>query len=135
TQDGLRQHFTAIAEATDRSILIYNIPYRTAVNLGNDTLLRLAELPNIVGVKDSSGNMAQSLELLANRPKGFSVLTGEDELFLSNLSHGGDGGILASCHLATDAFVDVFRLHAANDHHGALARWAPLARMIPALFR
>ncbi|WP_315835195.1 4-hydroxy-tetrahydrodipicolinate synthase [Bradyrhizobium prioriisuperbiae] len=135
TQDGLRQHFTAIAEATDRPILIYNIPYRTSVNLSNDTLLRLAELPNIVGVKDSSGNMAQSLELLANRPKGFSVLTGEDELFLSNLSHGGDGGILASCHLATDAFVDVFRLHVANDHRGALATWAPLMRMIPALFK
>ncbi len=135
TQDGLRQHFTAIAEATDRQILIYNIPYRTSVNLANDTLLRLAELPNIVGVKDSSGNMAQSLQLLANRPKDFSVLTGEDELFLSNLSHGGDGGILASCHLATDAFVDVFRLHTANDHRGARARWTPLMRMIPALFR
>jgi 4-hydroxy-tetrahydrodipicolinate synthase len=135
TQDGLRQHFTAIAEATDRRILVYNIPYRTSVNLANETLLRLAELPNIVGVKDSSGNMTQSLELLANRPKDFAVLTGEDPLFLSTLNHGGDGGILASCHLATDAFVDVFRQFAANEHRRALTTWMPLARMIPALFR
>jgi len=70
-QDGLREHFTRIAEATDRQILIYNIPYRTGVNMTNETLLRLAELPNIVGVKDSCGNLAQSLDLLRQRPPGF----------------------------------------------------------------
>src|SRR3989441_183453 len=70
SQDGLYAHFRAIAEATDRAILIYNIPYRTSVNLANDTLLRLAELPNIVGVKDSCGNLAQSLELLRRRHPG-----------------------------------------------------------------
>ncbi len=79
-QDGLRAHFTRIAEATSREILIYNIPYRTSVNLANDTLLRLAELPNIVGVKDSSGNLAQSLELLRHRPRGFAVMTGDDPM-------------------------------------------------------
>ena len=62
SQEGMLAHFTRIAEATDRPILIYNIPYRTSVNLTNDTLLRLAELPNIVGVKDSSGSLAQSLD-------------------------------------------------------------------------
>src|SRR5262245_56307090 len=61
TQEGLERHFSAIAEATDRQILVYNIPYRTSVNLANETLLRLAERPNIVGVKDSAGNFAQSL--------------------------------------------------------------------------
>jgi len=72
----MREHFTAIAEATDRKILIYNIPYRTSVNLTNETLLRLAELPNIVGVKDSSGSIgAITRSLLAIRPAGFSVLT------------------------------------------------------------
>ncbi|MGO4711579.1 4-hydroxy-tetrahydrodipicolinate synthase [Bradyrhizobium sp. 2TAF24] len=134
TQEGLRAHFTAIASETDRQILIYNIPYRTSVNLTNDTVLRMAELPNIVGIKDSSGNLAQSLELLALRPKGFSVLTGEDALFLTMLANGADGGILASCHLATDAFVAVADRMAANDQHGALARWTPLARLIPKLF-
>jgi len=135
TQDGLRQHFTAIAEATDRRILIYNIPYRTSVNLANETLLALGQLPNIVGVKDSSGNIAQSLDLLAMRPEGFAVLTGEDALFFSLLGSGADGGILASCHLATERFLEVFRLFAANDHHAAATAWAPLARFIPKLFQ
>src|SRR5262245_15789164 len=70
-QDGLREHFTRLAEATDREIVVYNIPYRTGVNLANDTLLQLAELPNVVGVKDSSGQLTQSLDLLRRRPDGF----------------------------------------------------------------
>jgi 4-hydroxy-tetrahydrodipicolinate synthase len=135
TQDGLRQHFTAIAQATDRQILIYNIPYRTSVNLANETLLALAQHPNIVGVKDSSGSIAQSLDLLATRPPGFAVLTGEDASFHSMLAAGADGGILAACHLATERFLEVFRLFAANDHRGAAAAWAPVARFIPKLFQ
>lgn len=134
TQAGMHAHFKAIAEATARQILIYNIPYRTSVNLTNETLLRLAELPNIVGVKDSSGSMAQSLELLASRPAGFSVLTGEDALFFSQLCSGADGGILASAHLATERFVEIARRIAANDHQGARTIWKPLQRIIPKLF-
>lgn len=134
TQAGMHEHFKAIAEATARQILIYNIPYRTSVNLTNETLLRLAELPNIVGVKDSSGSMAQSLELLALRPAGFSVLTGEDGLFFSQLCSGADGGILASAHLATERFVEIAQRIAANDHQGARAIWQPLQRFIPKLF-
>jgi 4-hydroxy-tetrahydrodipicolinate synthase len=134
TQDGLRAHFTAIPEATDRQILIYNIPYRTSVNLGNDTLLRLAELENIVGVKDSAGNMTQSLDLLANKPPGFSVLTGEDHLFFPLLCSGADGGILASSHVATGRFVEIARLLAANDHRAARAIWMPLQPLIVRLF-
>jgi len=123
-QDGLRDHFAAIAGATDRPVMIYNIPYRTAVNLENDTLLELAELPNIVGVKDSSGDLAQSLDLLARRPEGFAVLTGEDAMIYTMLANGGDGGILASSHLATETFVEIDRRMAANDHPG---RAGPLA--------
>jgi len=62
SQDGMREHFTRVAEATDRPILIYNIPYRTGVNLSNETLVALARIPNIAGVKDSSGNIAQGAE-------------------------------------------------------------------------
>ena len=135
TQDGMRQHFTAISEATDRRIVVYNIPYRTSVNLANDTLLRLAELPNIVGVKDSSGSIAQSLDLLATKPAGFSVLTGEDALFFTMLCHGAEGGILASSHLATGRFLSVYDRIAANDHQAARLLWAPLAGMMPLLFQ
>jgi len=135
SQDGMLQHFTRIAVATDRKILIYNIPYRTSVNLANDTLLRLAERPNIVGVKDSSGNLAQSLELLRQRPPGFAVMTGDDASFYTILAHGGDGGILASSHLATERFVAVHARMAANDHHAARAVWARLEGLVPLLFR
>lgn len=135
TQDGLHRHFTAIAEATDRPILVYNIPYRTAVNLQNETLLSLARLPNVVGVKDSSGNLAQSLDLLATRPDGFSVLTGEDASFFTMLANGADGGILAAAHVATERFVEIARLVAANDHLAARALWTPLAALMPKLFQ
>jgi 4-hydroxy-tetrahydrodipicolinate synthase len=135
SQDGLRAHFTRIAEATAREILIYNIPYRTSVNLANDTLLRLAELPNIVGVKDSSGNLAQSLELLRHRPRGFAVMTGDDASLYTMLAHGGDGGILASAHLRTERFVDVYERMRANDHHAARAVWSGLESLVPLLFR
>jgi 4-hydroxy-tetrahydrodipicolinate synthase len=134
SQDGLRAHFTAISEATDRNILIYNIPYRTSVNLANETVMRLAELKNIVGIKDSAGSIIQSLELLANKPSGFSVLTGEDHVFFSLLCSGADGGILASSHVATDRFVEIARLVAANNHQEARAIWTPLQRLIAKLF-
>ena len=134
-QDGLREHFTRIAEATDRPILIYNIPYRRSVNLTNDTLLELARLPNIVGVKDSSGSLAQSLDLLRRRPDGFSVMTGEDASLYTMLAHGGDGGILAASHLATELFVDVYGRMAANDHRAARAVWSRLETLVPLLFK
>jgi 4-hydroxy-tetrahydrodipicolinate synthase len=134
SQDGLLAHFRAIAAATDRDVAIYNIPYRTAVNLSNDSLLELAEVPNIVGVKDSSGSVAQSLELLARRPKDFAVLTGEDALYFTTMANGGDGGILAASHLMTESFVEVGRRFAANDVAGARAAWAPLASFAPLLF-
>ena len=134
-QDGLYEHFARIAEATDRRIVIYNIPYRTGVNLANDTLLRLAERPNIVGVKDSSGNLAQSLDLLRQRPKGFSIMTGEDASFYTMLAHGVDGGILAASHLKTELFVAVYERMAANDHHAARAIWSGLETLVPLLFK
>jgi 4-hydroxy-tetrahydrodipicolinate synthase len=134
SQDGLIAHFRRIAAATDRDVLIYNIPYRTAVNLLNDSLLELAEVSNIVGVKDSSGSIAQSLELLARKPVDFSVLTGEDALYFTMMANGADGGILASSHLMTAGFVEVGRRFAANDVAGARAAWAPLASFVPLLF-
>lgn len=133
-QDGLLAHFRRIAAATDRDVLIYNIPYRTAVNLSNDSLLELAGMPNIVGVKDSSGILAQSLELLQRKPAGFSVLTGEDALFFTMMANGADGGILAASHLLTEQFVEVGRRFADNDVAGARTAWAPLAAFVPLLF-
>jgi 4-hydroxy-tetrahydrodipicolinate synthase len=134
SQDGLIAHFRAIAAATDRDVVIYNIPYRTAVNLLNDSLLELAEVANIVGVKDSSGRVAQSLELLARKPTDFSVLTGEDALYFTMMANGADGGILAASHVLTERFIEVGRRFAVNDLAGARAAWAPLAAFVPLLF-
>lgn len=135
SQDGLREHFRRVAGATDRPVLIYNIPYRTGVNLANETLLALAEVPNIAGVKDSTGNLAQSLELLRLRPAGFAVLTGEDNYFYTMLAHGGDGGILASAHVGTALFLSVYERMAANDHQGARKAWSRLEPLVPLLFK
>jgi 4-hydroxy-tetrahydrodipicolinate synthase len=138
SQDGLIAHFRAIATATDRDVLIYNIPYRTAVNLSNDSLIELAEVGNIVGVKDSSGSIAQSLELLVRKPTnvagGFSVLTGEDALYFTMMANGAEGGILAASHVMTERFVEVGRRFANNDLAGARAAWTPLAPLVPLLF-
>ncbi|WP_428667889.1 4-hydroxy-tetrahydrodipicolinate synthase [Reyranella sp.] len=134
SQDGLIAHFRAVASATDRDVVIYNIPYRTAVNLSNDSLLELAKVSNIVGVKDSSGSLAQSLELLARKPEGFSVLTGEDALYFTMMANGADGGILAASHIMTERFLEVGRRFAGNDIAGARAAWAPLASFVPLLF-
>jgi 4-hydroxy-tetrahydrodipicolinate synthase len=115
-------------------VLIYNIPYRTAVNLSNDSLLELAQVPNIVGAKDSSGSVAQSLDLLRRKPASFSVLTGEDALYFTMMANGADGGILAASHLMTERFVAVARAFERRDLAAARTAWAPLAEFVPMLF-
>ncbi len=133
-QNGIYQHFLKIAESTDLSILIYNIPYRTGRNIENDTMHRLAGIQNIIGVKDSCGDFKQAIELLQHRPADFSILTGEDILFYSTLGLGGDGGILASAHLETGKFVSIFNLMQENNYQRALEIWREIADLIPLLF-
>jgi len=134
-QNGLYEHFLKISEATDRNIIIYNIPYRTGVNMQNEILFKLADLDNIIGVKDSCSNISQTLALLSEKPENFSVLTGEDILFYTNLVNGGDGGILAASHLHTEVFLEVFRLIRENDHVSAFKRWLEISGIIPLLFK
>lgn len=133
-QRGIYEHFLKISEATALNILVYNIPYRTGRNVENSTIYKLAELKNLVGIKDSCGDIKQTTELLLNPPKDFSILTGEDALFYTTLLLGGDGGILASSHIKTEAFVDIYNKVQANDHKTALELWKPLAKFIPLLF-
>ncbi len=134
SQAGMYAHFAMLAEHTVRPIAIYNIPYRTGVNLGNETMLRLAELPNIVGVKDCCADATQSFDLIRGRPPGFSVLTGEDSLFHTALAQGADGGILASAHVAGWAFAGVRHLLMKGDGHGARLAWRALADLPRLLF-
>jgi 4-hydroxy-tetrahydrodipicolinate synthase len=134
SQLGLHGHFSALAENTARPILIYNIPYRTGVNLGNETMLRLAQQPNIVGVKDCSADATQSFDLLRTRPPGFSVLTGEDALFYTALTQGADGGILASAHIDPRGFAAVRDTIQKGDQPGALTAWRTLVDLPRLLF-
>ena len=90
-QEGQYRHFRAVAEAVDLPILLYNIPGRTGTNLEPATVLRLAELPNIVGIKESSGNLVQITELLTQAPRAFRVFAGDDTLALPAIAVGGSG--------------------------------------------
>ena len=114
SQRGLVQHFTALADHASWPIVLYNIPYRTGVNLTNETLLQLAAHPNIVGMKDCCADRAQSIDFLGRRPPGFRVLTGEDAQYHDALADGADGAILLSAHLETEAFASVRTLHEAG---------------------
>jgi 4-hydroxy-tetrahydrodipicolinate synthase len=133
SQDGLYQHFSMLAGHTQRPILIYNIPYRTGVNMTNETMLRLAQIPNIVGVKECCADQTQSFDLLRARPADFSVLTGEDALFYAALTQGADGGILAAAHVETAKFAEIRRLMIAGDSR-ALDAWRALVDLPRLLF-
>ena len=91
TQGGLFRHFTAIADASTKPICLYNVPGRTAVNLLPAVALQLAEHPNVMGIKEASGDLAQVMQILRGRPERFAVLSGDDWLALAIVAAGGDG--------------------------------------------
>jgi 4-hydroxy-tetrahydrodipicolinate synthase len=134
SQRGMLLHFRALAERAAHPVLIYNIPYRTGVNLGNEAMLQLAEHPNIIGLKDCSSDRNQSLDLLRRRPQSFAVLTGEDAQYHEALVDGADGGIVASAHVETECFAQVRQLLVAGDRDGALSRWQSVAGLTRLLF-
>jgi 4-hydroxy-tetrahydrodipicolinate synthase len=134
SQRGLLAHFEALADHAAWPIVLYNIPYRTGVNLTNQTLLRLAEHPNIVGLKDCSANREQSIALLRDRPSGFRVLTGEDAHTHEALSDGADGAILLSAHLETATFAAVIAELKRGNADAALTRWQEVAELTRLLF-
>lgn len=133
-QRGIYEHFRCLSESTSLDILIYNIPYRTGRPVENDTIRRLAQLKNIVGLKDASGNIQQTTELLLNPPEDFSILCGEDAFLYTALLHGAQGGILASAHLDTTEFVRLYELIRDDRHQEAYGVWKSLMRFIPSLF-
>ncbi|HEX9211580.1 MAG TPA: 4-hydroxy-tetrahydrodipicolinate synthase [Bradyrhizobium sp.] len=134
SQRGLLAHFEALADHAAWPLALYNIPYRCAVNITNQTMLRLAEHPNIVGLKDCGANREQSIALLRDRPKGFRMLTGEDANYLEALSDGADGGILLSAHIETATFAAVHTELKRGNHDAAQARWQEVAELTRILF-
>jgi len=132
-QRGLVAHFTTIADAVDRPVVLYNVPGRTASNVDAATTLRLSEHANIVAVKEASGNLAQMEEILRHRPDGFTVLSGDDALTLALVSMGGDGVISVASNATPRAMTELTRaaldgeLERARALHHRLRPWMTAA--------
>jgi len=134
SQRGIIAHFEALADQAAWPLALYNIPYRCAVGITNQTMLRLAEHPNIVGLKDCGASREQSIALLRDRPESFRVLTGEDANYFEALGDGADGGILLSAHLETATFASVYSELKQGNHGAAEARWREVAELTRLLF-
>jgi len=134
SQQGLQLHFGALADRSAHPVVLYNIPYRTGVNLGNEAMLRLADHPNIVGLKDCSADPNQSRDLLRRRGDGFAILTGEDRQYYEALTDGADGGILAAAHIETETFAQVRDLLMAGERDAAWSHWRSVADPVRLLF-
>lgn len=93
TQEGMYQYFKAVAESTDKPVILYNVPGRTGANMSAETTLRLARIDNIIAIKEASGNKEQVEEILRNAPEGFKVLSGNDDETLWMMENGGAGVI------------------------------------------
>ena len=106
TQEGQYQYFKAVAESTDKPIVLYNVPGRTGANMTAETCLRLAQIPNIVAVKEASGNREQIEKILAGAPEGFQVLSGNDDDTLWMMQQGGAGIISVASNVAPKQMAD-----------------------------
>jgi 4-hydroxy-tetrahydrodipicolinate synthase len=129
TQEGLYQHYKAIASAVSLPIIIYNIPGRTGSNIEPSTLARLAQIENIMGVKEASGNISQMATVIASVPKSFSVLSGDDAITLPLMALGGRGVISVAANEIPAEMTRIAKLANANDFAAARQlhdRWFPL---------
>jgi len=121
TQEGLFQHYRAIAESTPLPIVLYNVPGRTGVNIEPATVSRLSEIPNIVGIKEASGNIAQICEVCGVVPSGFIVLSGDDAVTLPVMAIGGRGVISVASNEAPAEMVQMVEAFESGDVEGARA--------------
>lgn len=115
TQEGLYQYFKAVAEETDRQVILYNVPGRTGTNMKTETTLRLAEIPNITAVKEASGDLAQIIDIKRQAPEGFAVLSGNDDQTLPLMACGADGVISVASNVAPEQMKALTRAVAASD--------------------
>ncbi len=133
-QEGIIAHFRAVSEVTDRPIILYNIPMRTGRNIDVGTVVELARIPNIVGIKDASADINQTMSILA-RTKNFSVLSGEDHLLFSICCLGGHGGILASGHVLPGEFLAMCRAVGSGDLEEARRLHYHLLPLVRVMFK
>lgn len=115
TQEGFFQHYTALANAAPKPIILYNVPGRTGRNMTAATSLRLAAHPNIAGIKEAGPEMAQTIDLLKDRPKDFLVVSGDDEIVMAQIACGMDGVISVAANAFPKPFSDMVRYSMAGD--------------------
>lgn len=115
TQEGLYQYFKAVAEETDRQVILYNVPGRTGTNMKTETTLRLAEIPNVTAVKEASGDLAQIIDIKRQAPEDFTVLSGNDDQTLPLMACGADGVISVASNVAPEQMKALTRAVAASD--------------------
>lgn len=115
TQEGLYQYFKAVAEETDRQVILYNVPGRTGTNMKTETTLRLAEIPNVTAVKEASGDLAQIIDIKRQAPEGFTVLSGNDDQTLPLMACGADGVISVASNVAPEQMKALTQAVAASD--------------------
>ena len=120
TQEGMYRHFRTIAEASPLPMILYNVPGRTVADLSNDTALRLAEVPNIIGIKDATGNIDRACDLVARAPKDFALYTGDDMTAMAFIMLGGHGTISVTANVAPRLMHELCVAAAKGD--GLLAR-------------
>ena len=109
------QHFKAIAEAVDLPVILYNVPGRTVADMSNETILRLAQIKNIVGVKDATGNIGRGYDLLRLAPKSFAVYSGDDPTAMALMLAGGAGNISVTANVAPKAMHELCKAAMAGD--------------------
>lgn len=130
-QEGMYQYFKAVAESTSKPVLLYNVPGRTGSNMEAATTLRLAQIENIIGIKEASSNRGQILDIIAGRPEGFLVLSGNDDETYPLMKAGADGVISVASNIAPEMVAEL--AHAMLD--GKIEKAAGLHEKLSPLFR
>jgi len=134
SQEGLYAHYAAIAEAVQLPVLVYNVPSRTSIDISNETLARLSRLPNIVGVKDATGDLGRASSQRLMCGEGWTMLSGNDDSALGYIAHGGHGCISVTANVAPEQCAAFYNDALAGQWQGALYGQDRLIRLHKALF-
>jgi dihydrodipicolinate synthase len=133
-QEGIYRHFAAIAEAADIPMIVYNVPGRTVVNMNNDTVLRLAEISNIIGIKEASGDIGRMVDLINRVPEDFAIYSGDDPTGMAAMLCGAHGVITVAGNVAPKLFADMCRAALAGNLAEARALNAKLVPLYQEMF-
>jgi 4-hydroxy-tetrahydrodipicolinate synthase len=134
SQEGLYQHFSAIAQATALPIMLYNIPGRSVVNISVETIVRLSQIPNIVAVKEASGNLDAMAQIISETPDDFSLYSGDDGLTLPVLAIGGAGIVSVASHIIGNEMQDMVNSFKIGNLQAAAEKHRGLLPIMKALF-